>query len=63
MRDRLKSSYWSNLQTKNPTQTRYRRFVKTPTGELRTPFNVAIEKWDRLKDWQKASHYSTLLEV
>lgn len=62
MRDRLKRPYLDNLPGKNPTQTHYTRFMKSPTGRIHSSWDVAKENIDRLKDWTKASHYSALLE-
>lgn len=62
MRDRLKRPYLDNLPGKNPTQTHYTRFMKSPTGRIRTIWNVAQENLNRMKDWQKASHYTAFME-
>lgn len=53
MRDRLKRAYLDNLPGKNPTQTRFTRFLKTPGGQMNTAFNRATAKWDRLNDRPK----------
>lgn len=62
MRDRLKRPYLDNLPGKNPTQTHYTRFMKSPTGRTRTIWDSTAEKLSRLKDWTKASHYTAYLE-
>ena len=38
MKDRLGKAKWWNAPIKNPTQTRYLRFLKTPTGKLKSQF-------------------------
>jgi len=49
-----------NLAPKNPTQTMYTRFVKMPTGDLKTSFTEAFKSTldtDRLK-----TRYSSIME-
>lgn len=54
MRDRLKRAYLDNLPGKNPTQTRFTRFLKTPTGQVKSAFTRASDKWERLSEgWKK----------
>jgi hypothetical protein len=62
MRDRLKRAYIDNLPVKNPTQTRYTRFMKSPAGRTRTAFDRVSERLATMKDWSKASHYSKYME-
>lgn len=58
MKDRLKFSKWVNQPLKNPVQTRYRRFVKTPGAELSSPFTDSEKKFkSMLRDTLK-THYS-----
>ncbi len=38
MKDRLGKNKWWNLPARNPTQNRYRRFVKTPQGKMTSRF-------------------------
>jgi len=62
MRDRLKRSWIDNLPGKNPTQTRYTRFMKSPAGKTRTSYDRVAEKMESMKDWRKATHYSKYME-
>lgn len=35
-----------NIFPQNPIQTRYLRFMKQPSGELKTSFTDAVERFD-----------------
>jgi hypothetical protein len=62
MRDILKSSWWENLFPQNPTQTRYDRFMKGPGTPIRTDYDEALERFDRMgKTWGE-THYDDFLE-
>jgi len=50
------------LPGKNPTQTRYTRFMKSPAGKTRTSYDRVAEKMESMKDWRKATHYSKYME-
>ena len=53
MKDRLGRNAWWNNPVSNETQNRYRRFFKTPGGDIRTAFTESIEWFDKFKDEQK----------
>ena len=57
MKDRLETSWWENLFPKNPTQTRYTRFMKVPYQPIDSQFSKAKDEWDRLgQDWKKTRY-------
>ena len=46
MRDRLGTSKWLNLPSRNPTQAYMRRFVRNPSLPLETGFTRMKKAWD-----------------
>jgi len=39
MKDRIRTAWYRNLAPRNPTQTRYRRFVRGPGAEMQDAFS------------------------
>ena len=62
MRDRLKFSKWVNMPLRNPTQTRYRRFVKMPYGEMKSGFSESGERFKGVLKKALKTRYSELWE-
>ena len=62
MKDYLKTSWWENQFPKNPTQTHYIRFFKSPENKLKTKFTESEEKFDRLVSSGLQTTYSEFLE-
>jgi len=61
MRNKLEDK-WRNLPPRNPTQTRYLRFLKTPSGEVKTSYIQRAEKsFNKHKDVFK-NRYTDILE-
>ena len=53
MKDYLgKARFW-NAMPKNPTQTKYLRFMKTPKATLSTSFEDSVENFRRLMERHK----------
>ena len=49
MKDRLgKARFW-NLAPKNPTQTRYTRFLLGPRGKIKTSYTDSLERFEMFK--------------
>lgn len=62
MRDRLGRGAWWNQPLKNPTQSRYRRFVKMPYTGLKTRFTDSQDEFkNKLRDALK-TRYNILEE-
>jgi len=62
MKDRLERHRFWNVPPRNPTQTRYVRFLKMPGGKLKTRFtNIQDSFNDALKNALK-TRYSDILE-
>ena len=47
MRNYLESPYFLNIFPRNPTQTRYIRFMKQPWSPLTSDFDRIKQEWDR----------------
>jgi len=61
----IKNNKFWNTFPKNPTQTKYFRFIKTPQAEIKTEFTESLDKLDKLqKDMSKLPKtiYSEFLE-
>ena len=46
-------SRFINLPPRNPTQTHYTRFLKGPSGEVKTNFTEAIERFNKVMNRHK----------
>jgi len=46
-------SQFINLPPRNPTQTKYLRFLRKPSSGLKTPFTDAMKDFNNLKNLKK----------
>ena len=60
MKNRL-NTLW-NIFPKNPTQTRYLRFLKTPDSEIKTMFTESVSNFNQKKKDLFLTKYSKFLE-
>jgi hypothetical protein len=47
MKDRIRTDWFRNLAPRNPTQTRYRRFVRTPRAESMDAFSCSKRAFEK----------------
>lgn len=57
MKDFLGGHRWVNMFPGNPTQNRYSRFVKQPSGELKTRFNDSAKEFEKIMKNKLKTHY------
>jgi hypothetical protein len=60
MKNRL-NALW-NIAPRNPTQTAYTRFLKTPEGRMRTAFTDAQDAFQAMGDNVLKTAYSDILD-
>jgi len=62
MRDRLSFSKWVNMFPRNPTQSRYKRFVTQPYSELTSRFDDSAKEFQGILNKALKTHYSEVWE-
>lgn len=63
MKDRIGDHRWWNRPGKNPTQTRYNRFLKKPGSEIRTLYSDIKQEFSDTFDKKLETMYSDLWEL
>ena len=61
MKDRLGASAWVNRAPRNRTQTSYTRFLKGPSGELKSQFTENKRAFDALMKDALRTRYTEFL--
>ena len=62
MKDRIGRAKFINLPVKNPTQTRYTRFMRMPYTRLESAFTRSEDKYRTLMNNALKNRYSEYLE-
>ena len=60
MKDYLGQHRWVNLFPKNPTQTRYLRFLQTPQGELKSSFTDSMLYFEKSMEKYKTVYEKSI---
>jgi hypothetical protein len=58
----INRSYWDNQFPKNPTQTMYLRFIKSPQAKIQSAFSEAQKEYQEKKANRLRTRWTELME-